>query len=300
MQKKVVKFDREEGGRIDSFIAEICGFSRSRAASLCDEGLVLVNGKTARKSLALLGGETIEIMIPEAVELETAPEEIPIEIVYEDDFLLVVNKQKGMVVHPAAGNYSGTLVNALLHHCKGSLSGINGVLRPGIVHRIDKDTSGLLVVAKTDAAHNFLAKQIKDHSVTREYRAILCGRLKEEAFTVDAPLGRHKTDRKKQAVTPGGRRAVSHFELIENLPQHAFVKVRLETGRTHQIRVHSAYIGHPVLGDTVYGAKKQSKDYGGQCLHAARLGFVHPISGEYMEFESDLPEYFKSALTKLS
>ena len=237
-------------------------------------------------------------MIPDPVELDVLPQNIPVEIVYEDDDLVVVNKPKGMVVHPAAGNPDGTLVNALLYHCKGRLSSINGVIRPGIVHRIDKNTSGLLMVAKTDYAHNHLAEQIKEHSFTREYEAIVCGRFKEKVGTIDAPIGRNKFDRKKMCVTPiNSKNAVTHYEVIDEFGQYSLVRFKLETGRTHQIRVHSAYIGHSVFGDDVYG--KAVKGIEGQCLHAKKVGFVHPVSNEYMEFDSDLPEYFIKILSKL-
>jgi 23S rRNA pseudouridine1911/1915/1917 synthase len=230
--------------------------------------------------------------------MDAVPEDIPLDIVYEDDDLLVVNKPKGMVVHPAHGNYTGTLVNALLHHCGDSLSGINGVIRPGIVHRIDKNTSGLLIVAKNDASHLKLAEQIKEHSFTREYEAIACGYFKDTEGTVDAPIGRHKTDRKKMCVTTeNSRNAVTHYSVIKQYGGYAHVRLRLETGRTHQIRVHLSYIGHPVLGDDVYG--KPYKGIEGQCLHARKIGFIHPATGEYMEFVSDLPDYFVSILAKL-
>ncbi|MBQ9139098.1 MAG: RluA family pseudouridine synthase, partial [Ruminococcus sp.] len=242
--------------------------------------------------------ETIEVEIPDAEPMDAVPENIHIEIVYEDDDLLVVNKPKGMVVHPAHGNYHGTLVNALLYHCGGSLSGINGVIRPGIVHRIDKNTSGLLIVAKNDKAHLHLAEQIKAHSFTREYEAIVSGCLKQSEGTVDAPIGRHKTDRKKMCVTAeNSRNAVTHYSLIRQFGGYAHIKCRLETGRTHQIRVHMAYIGNAVLGDDVYG--KPYKGIEGQCLHARKIGFIHPSTEKYMEFSSDLPDYFTAILNKL-
>ena len=230
--------------------------------------------------------------------LDVKAENIPLEIIYEDDHLLVVNKPKGMVVHPAAGNYTGTLVNALMYHCGDRLSSINGVIRPGIVHRIDKNTSGLLIVAKTDAAHTGLAAQIKEHSFTREYRAVVCGRFKEQEGTVNAPIGRHPSDRKKMTVTErNSKHAVTHYTVMEEFSGYTLMKLRLETGRTHQIRVHMAYTGHPVLGDDVYG--KPWKGIDGQCLHAGRIGFVHPITYEYLEFESELPQYFCEVLDKL-
>lgn len=288
-----------KGERLDKWLSEQTDeLTRSAIVKLIENGGVIVNGAAPAKNYKLRGGEHIELSVPEPETLDVEPQDIPIEIVYEDDHLLVVNKPKGMVVHPAAGNPDGTLVNALLFHCKGRLSSINGVIRPGIVHRIDKLTSGLLVVAKTDSAHNKLAEQIKDHSFTREYRAVCCGRFKEPSGTVDQPIGRSKYDRKKMCVTElNSKRAVTHYDVIEEFGQYSYVKFRLETGRTHQIRVHSAYIGHPVLGDEVYG--KAFKGIEGQCLHARKLGFIHPASGEYMEFDSELPEYFTRIISLL-
>lgn len=287
------------GVRIDKFLSEQdMGVTRSGLVKLIENGGVKVCGKDISKNYKLKKGDNITVEIPEPVELDVLPQNIPVEIVYEDDCLLVVNKPKGMVVHPAAGNPDGTLVNALLYHCKGRLSSINGVIRPGIVHRIDKNTSGLLIVAKTDQAHQFLAEQIKEHSFTREYQAILCGRLKDKSGIIDAPIGRSKYDRKKMCVTPeNSKNAVTHYEVIDEFGQYSLVKFRLETGRTHQIRVHSAYIGHPVLGDDVYG--KPYKGVEGQCLHAKKIGFIHPETKEYLEFDSELPEYFSALLDKL-
>ena len=287
------------GVRIDKFLSEQdMGVTRSGLVKLIENGGVKVCGKDISKNYKLKKGDNITVEIPEPVELDVLPQNIPVEIVYEDDCLLVVNKPKGMVVHPAAGNPDGTLVNALLYHCKGRLSSINGVIRPGIVHRIDKNTSGLLIVAKTDQAHQFLAEQIKEHSFTREYQAILCGRLRDNSGTIDAPIGRSKYDRKKMCVTPeNSKNAVTHYEVIDEFGQYSLVKFRLETGRTHQIRVHSAYIGHPVLGDDVYG--KPYKGVEGQCLHAKKIGFIHPETKEYLEFDSELPEYFSALLDKL-
>ena len=287
------------GTRIDKYISDnIAELTRSAIQGLISEELVRVDGKSVSKNYKIRGGETIEVEIPEPEPMDAVPEDIPLDIVYEDSDLLVVNKVKGMVVHPAHGNYTGTLVSALLHHCGASLSGINGVIRPGIVHRIDKDTSGLLIVAKNDAAHLHLAQQIKEHSFTREYEAVACGYFKEPEGTVDAPIGRHKTDRKKMCVTTeNSRNAVTHYSVIKQYGGYAHVRLRLETGRTHQIRVHLSYIGHPVLGDGVYG--KPFKGIEGQCLHARKIGFIHPSTGEYMEFTSDLPEYFVSVLNKL-
>lgn len=291
--------DETAGMRIDKLLSlSDAGLSRSLAAKLIADGNVSVNGKKVSKSCTLKAGDEVSAFIPEPQEISAEPENIPIEIIYEDDHLLVVNKPKGMVVHPAAGNYSGTLVNALMYHCKGRLSSINGVIRPGIVHRIDKNTSGLLIVAKTDAAHTGLAKQIKDHSFTREYRAVVCGHLKEWEGTVDAPIGRHPTDRKKMTVIDrNSKNAVTHYQVLEEYEKYSYIKLRLETGRTHQIRVHMAYIGHPVLGDDVYG--KAFPNIEGQCLHAGKIGFVHPITYEYLEFESELPQYFCNVLNKL-
>lgn len=287
------------GKRIDKLLSEeLTDVSRSALQKLIEEGSVLVGGKPIGKNYKLKSGDVISVSVPEPQELKAEPQDIPIDIVYEDDSLLVVNKPKGMVVHPAAGNPDGTLVNALLFHCKGRLSSINGVIRPGIVHRIDKFTSGLLMVAKTDKAHNCLAAQIKDHSFTREYNAICVGRFKDLIGTVNEPIGRNKYDRKKMCVTyQNSKEAVTRYEVIEEIGQYSLVRFRLETGRTHQIRVHSAFIGHPVLGDGVYGKPFNGID--GQCLHAKKLGFVHPETDEYMEFDSELPEYFSNILEKL-
>lgn len=288
-----------EGIRIDKWVCgQDCGISRSMLQKLLGEGKVAVNGKLAMKSYSVKCGDEIVIDVPEPTELDVVPENIPIEIVYQDEHLLVVNKPKGMVVHPAAGNYSGTLVNALLYHCKGQLSSINGVIRPGIVHRIDKDTSGLLIVAKNDNAHVKLAEQIKAHTFTREYQAVVCGRLKEPVGIIDAPIGRHPVDRKKMCVTEkNSKEARTEYTVLEEYNGYSHVKLKLFTGRTHQIRVHMSYIGHSVLGDEVYG--KPSKWCKGQCLHAKKIGFIHPADGEYYEFDSELPEYFKNALSKL-
>ncbi len=298
MEKIELVFDGENPQRLDSFIASITSLSRSRAVVLADDGLITLNGSRAVKKALLKMGDKIEITIPELKEYEVLAEDIPLDVVYEDESLLVVNKPKGMVVHPAAGNYSGTLVNALMYRFGDSLSGINGVMRPGIVHRIDKNTSGLLMVAKNDVAHNSLAEQIKEHSFTREYAAIVYGNVKIDKGTVNAPIGRHPQKRKQMAVITGGREAVTHYEVIERLNGFTYLRLRLETGRTHQIRVHMAYIGHPVAGDDVYGPKKVIAKLQGQCLHAKKLGFVHPKTKKYMEFESDLPEYFKEFLER--
>lgn len=287
------------GERADKYISEnIAELTRSAVQGLMEKGNILVNGKAVGKSFKLKGGETITAEFPEPQPMDAVAENIPLDIVYEDSDLLVVNKPKGMVVHPAHGNYTGTLVNALLYHCGGSLSGINGVIRPGIVHRIDKNTSGLLIVAKNDAAHLHLAAQIKAHSFTREYETVASGYFKETSGTVDAPIGRHKIDRKKMCVTQeNSRNAVTHYVVLRQFGGYAHVKCRLETGRTHQIRVHLAYIGHPILGDDVYG--KPYKGIEGQCLHARKIGFIHPKTGEYLEFKSELPDYFASILNRL-
>lgn len=286
------------GTRADRYISDNIALTRSAVQSLMEKGFVLADGKPAAKNLKLRGGESLTVEIHEPEPMDAVPEDIPLDIVYEDADLLVVNKPKGMVVHPAHGNYTGTLVNALLHHCGNSLSGINGVIRPGIVHRIDKNTSGLLIVAKNDAAHLKLAEQIKAHSFTREYEAVVTGVMKEQSGTVDAPIGRHKTDRKKMCVTTeNSRNAVTHYEVLKQYGGYAHLRLRLETGRTHQIRVHMAYIGHPVMGDDVYG--KPCKGLEGQCLHARKIGFIHPSTGQYMEFSSELPEYFQAVLRKL-
>lgn len=286
--------------RVDAFIASTGQFTRSAAARLCDDGRVLINGTPAKKKTAVAAGDEVIIDPPAPTDCEAVAQEIPLEIVYEDDDLLVVNKPKGMVVHPAPGNPDGTLVNALLAHCGSSLSGINGVIRPGIVHRIDKDTSGLLIVAKNDKAHTCLAAQIKEHSFMREYEAVVYGNVKQDEGTVDAPIGRHPTKRKQMAVTAkASRNAVTHWRVVERFGEFTHLALRLETGRTHQIRVHMAYIGHPVAGDPVYGPKKVIERLGGQCLHAKRIGFVHP-DGRYLEFDSPLPEYFTSYLKRLN
>lgn len=286
--------------RIDVFVSEIANVTRSRAAKLIIDGCVKINDKTAQKSDKLQMGDKVTVTVPEPTEYDVLPQDLNLQIVYEDEHLLVVNKPKGMVVHPAAGNYQDTLVNGLMFHCKDKLSGINGVLRPGIVHRIDKNTSGLLIVAKNDNAHNFLAEQIKEHSFTREYEAIVYGNLKDDNGTINAPIGRHPVKRKQMAVTStASRNAVTHYEVLERFNNFTHVKLCLETGRTHQIRVHMAYVGHPVAGDDVYGPKKVITELSGQCLHARKIGFIHPVSKEYIEFSSPLPEYFEKFLRKV-
>ena len=293
--------DTDTGKRADKFLSDkLENISRSALQEYFSDGNVLVNGKQQGKNYRLRFNDRLEITVPDPVVYEAVAENIPLDIVYEDTDVIVVNKPKNMVVHPAAGNYSGTLVNALLHHCKDSLSGINGVLRPGIVHRIDKNTSGLLIVAKNDTAHRKIAEQIKDHSFTREYEAVVCGNIKEYEGTVNQPIGRNPNDRKKMAVTAvNSKEAVTHFKVLQRFGQYTHIAVTLETGRTHQIRVHMAYINHPVAGDDVYGSDKLTSKLGGQCLHARKIGFVHPSSGEYMEFTSELPRYFSDFLTEL-
>lgn len=293
-----LEFTVTESLRLDKLISDNTELSRSAAARLIETGAVLIDGKPAIKKDIPRIGSAVEVTLPEPQACDILPENISLEIVYEDDDLLVVNKPKGMVVHPAAGHYSGTLVNALMFHCGERLSGINGEIRPGIVHRIDKDTSGLLMVAKNDFAHLKLSEQIKEHSFTRRYSAVVCGCIRENG-TVNAPIGRHKTDRKRMCVTlENSREAVTHYEVVRNFAGYTQLDVSLETGRTHQIRVHMAYIGHPVAGDEVYGNGKP-KSLCGQCLHARKIGFVHPRTGEYMEFESELPEYFTRFLKSI-
>ncbi len=289
--------------RLDVSVSKNCGITRSAAAKLIEDGNVFVNGnRVMSKSIKPDAGAKITVLVPKPKECCAKPQNIDIKIVYEDDDLLVVNKPQGMVVHPAPGNYENTLVNALLYHCKGNLSGINGVIRPGIVHRIDKNTSGLLIVAKNDASHKKLASQIKEHSFTRIYNAVLLGNLKDDEGTIDLPIGRHFSDRKKMAVTQkNSKNAVTHYKVLKRYNGYCLVMLKLETGRTHQIRVHMSYIGHPVLGDTVYSKNDKGAKFGlsGQCLHAKVIGFVHPSTGKYMEFDSPLPEYFESVLKKL-
>lgn len=288
--------------RLDVYVCALAEVTRSRAEKLILEKCVLVGGEQKPKNYILKAGDRVEVNLPEPVSAEAKPENIPLNIVFEDNEMLVVNKNKGMVVHPAAGNLEGTLVNALLYHCGDSLSGINGVTRPGILHRIDKDTSGLLMVAKNDTAHNFLAEQIKDHSFFREYEAVVHGVIKTERGRIEAPIGRHPTHRKEMAVTDkNSKDAITEYEVIKRYPEFTHVKLRLHTGRTHQIRVHMAFMGHPVAGDAVYGPKKVAGKgiLEGQCLHAKKLGFTHPKSGEYMEFDSSLPEYFTKFLSLL-
>lgn len=292
----------EEGGvRLDRFLAaSLPELTRSAAARLIETGQVTVNGAAVSKSARLSVGETVSITLPEPEPAEALPQEIPLDVVYEDADVIVVNKPAGLVVHPAPGHPDGTLVNALLHHCGDSLSGVGGALRPGIVHRIDRDTSGLIIAAKNDAAHQALSAQLQDHTLARTYECVVTGNLREEAGTVDAPVGRHHTDRKKMAVTDrGGKRAVTHWEVLERFPGYTHVRCRLETGRTHQIRVHMACIGHPIYGDTVYGAKKPVPGLTGQCLQAVGLRFLHPRTGEPVELACPLNGEFEAVLERL-
>ena len=289
------------GKRLDVVLSEQCSdLTRSYINKLCKEERAALNGKTSKGNKKCKEGDVITLQVPEPTELEILPEEMNLDIVYEDQDVILINKPKGMVVHPAAGHYSGTLVNGLMAHCKDDLSGINGVLRPGIVHRIDKDTTGILIVCKNDMAHQSIAKQLYDHSITRKYHAIVYGNIKEEEGTVNAPIGRSLKDRKKMGIVMDGKHAVTHYKVLKRLKKgFTYIECQLETGRTHQIRVHMASIKHPLLGDDVYGPKKSKYTLEGQCLHAKVLGFVHPRTGEYMEFEVSLPEYFEKLLNKL-
>lgn len=291
-----ITFTARECGRIDKLIADNTDISRSYAANLCEEKFVEVNGKTVGKKYKLKSGDVVKINVPEPENIEVVPEDIKLNIVYEDDDVIVVNKPKGTVVHPAPGNTSGTLVNALMYHCKDNLSAINGVIRPGIVHRIDKDTSGLLVVAKNNEAHLKLAEQLKSRKALRSYAALVNGNIKEDEFTIDKPIARHPNDRKKMAVVYGGREAVTHVKVLERFGQYTLVECRLETGRTHQIRVHMASIGHSIVGDKTYGISKEKFNLSGQLLHAETIGFEHPSSGKLMEFTSEIPDDFANVL----
>ncbi len=290
-----------EEERIDKCVSLLAGsLSRSFIQKMIKEGNVLVNGVPVKGSYRVKAEDEVAFSLPEAVEPDILPENIPLDILYEDRDVIVVNKPKGMVVHPAAGHYSGTLVNALMYHCGGELSGINGVLRPGIVHRIDRDTTGSVIACKNDKAHNSIAAQLKEHSITRRYLAVCHGVLKEETGTIDRPIGRHRTDRKKMAVNEvNGKRAVTHYRVLKRFEKYTYIECELETGRTHQIRVHMASIGHPLLGDTVYSNQKSPYRLEGQTLHAAVLGFLHPESGEYLEIEAPLPDYFQHLLAIL-
>ena len=303
MENKVLQVEEFVGERIDKFLScRLEEVSRSYIQKLIKEGHVSVNGKPIKANYKLGADDEICLEIPEAKEPDILPEDVPLDILYEDQDILVVNKPKGMVVHPAAGHYSGTLVNALMYHCKDSLSGINGVMRPGIVHRIDMDTTGSLLVCKNDEAHRILAEQLKEHTIRREYHAIVYGNLKDDAGTIDAPIGRHPVDRKKMSINhKNGKRAVTHYEVLERFGNFTYIRCRLETGRTHQIRVHMASLHHPLLGDEVYGPSSKPPFSGlkGQVLHAKILGIHHPSTGEYMEFDAPLPQYFVDLLQKL-
>ncbi len=301
MNTRCYHADGEKGERIDKFLSrQDTESSRSYIQKLLQEGKITVDGKAVKANYRLNGEECIHVLIPELREPDIAPENIPLDILYEDEDILIVNKPKGMVVHPAAGHYSGTLVNALMYHCKEGLSGINGVMRPGIVHRIDRDTTGSLLVCKNDTAHQNLAEQLAAHSITRIYHAVVHGILKEDEGTIDAPIGRHPVDRKKMSVNyQNGKRAVTHYQVLERFRNYTYTACRLETGRTHQIRVHMAHIHHPLLGDTVYGPLRHPFVLEGQTLHAKTLGIRHPRTGAYMEFEAPLPPYFKELLEKL-
>ena len=299
MTRELTAATEHAGVRLDAFLSADGALTRSQAARLIAEGRVRINGKPAAKSARLSGGETVTVDVPQLRETALPPQDIPLDVVYEDDDVIVVNKPTGLVVHPAPGHPDGTLVNALLHHCGDSLSGIGGEKRPGIVHRIDRDTSGLIIAAKNDAAHLALSAQLKDHSLSRTYECLVTGNMKQDSGTVDAPIGRSSADRKKMAVVPTGRRAVTHWEVVARYPGVTHLRCRLETGRTHQIRVHMAHIGHPILGDTVYGAKKPVPGLTGQCLHATGLRFVHPRTGEPVELHCPLPPEFTAMLQKL-
>ena len=300
MEPILLRADRD-GERADQFIARLVpALTRSAAQRLLEEGAVTLAGRPVKKNYKTAPGDVLAVALPEPEPVDAVPQDIPLDVVYEDGDVIVVNKPVGMVVHPAAGHPDGTLVNALLYHCGESLSGINGALRPGIVHRIDRDTSGLLIAAKNDFAHQALAEQLQDHSLYREYEAVCVGTLREDAGTVDAPISRHPVERKKMAVDrKNGRPAVTHWQVLARYPGHTHIRCRLETGRTHQIRVHMASIGHPLLGDTVYGAKKPVPGLAGQCLHARRLSFIHPRTGERVTVECPLPDYFTQVLARL-
>ncbi|MCI5902099.1 MAG: RluA family pseudouridine synthase [Blautia sp.] len=302
MNEQNLNFEAKESGiRIDRFLSDNHPeLSRSFLQKLIRDGLVQVNNKSIKANYKVQSGDYVSLQLPDLTEPDILPEDIPLDILYEDDDILVVNKPKGMVVHPSAGHTSGTLVNAVLSHCKEHLSGINGVMRPGIVHRIDKDTTGALLVCKNDAAHHNIAEQLKEHTIKRRYRAIVQGNIREDEGTVEGAIGRHPTDRKKMAIhVKNGKPAITHYKVLERFGNATYVECRLETGRTHQIRVHMTSIGHPLLGDEVYGSGKNPYHLQGQTLHAQVLGFIHPRTGEYMEFCAPLPEYFEQLLNKL-
>jgi len=301
MDEGVIQITIEESGeRIDALLARILPqYSRSQIQKCLDSGAVLLDGRPLKKNYRGNAGEVIELFLPGTQDVPLEAQDIPLDVVYEDADIIVINKPRGMVVHPAPGHPDGTLVNALMYHCGDSLSGIGGERRPGIVHRIDKDTSGLIVAAKNDAAHKELSAQLSDHSLYREYEAVVTGHMREDSGVIDKPIGRHPVDRKRMAVIPGGRRAVTHWEVIARYPGYTHVRCRLETGRTHQIRVHMAYLGHPILGDTVYGAKKAVPGLTGQCLHAVGLQFIHPRTKELVSLTCPLPEEFTAMLRKI-
>lgn len=301
MKQEYIVPEKSSGLRIDKFLTESCpDYTRSFLQKLLKSELVEVNGKPVKSSYKTAAGDTVTFEVPEAVEAEITAQEMPLDILYEDEDVILINKPKGMVVHPAAGHYEGTLVNGLMHHCREQLSGINGVMRPGIVHRIDMDTTGVLIVCKNDLAHNSIAEQLKVHSITRKYYAVVFGSLKDDEGTIHSPIGRHPNDRKKMSInSKNGKDAVTHYKVLERFHGYTLVECRLETGRTHQIRVHMASIGHPLLGDQVYGPAKQPFRLQGQTLHAGVLGFLHPRTGEYMEFSAPLPKYFEELLEKL-
>ncbi|WP_024346619.1 RluA family pseudouridine synthase [Lacrimispora indolis] len=298
MKQEFVVAQEEAGVRIDRYLSDRCqDISRSYLQKLLKEESVLVKEKPVKSNYKVNTGDLISLSLPEIKEPEILPEEIPLDVIYEDKDIILINKPKGMVVHPAAGHYSGTLVNGLMSHCRNDLSGINGVMRPGIVHRIDMDTTGVLIVCKNDMAHNSISEQLKEHSITRKYAAIVHGNLKEDEGTINAPIGRHPVDRKKMSINEkNGREAVTHYRVLEHFKQFTYIQCQLETGRTHQIRVHMASIGHPLLGDSVYGPAKCPFRLTGQTLHAGILGIIHPRTGEYMEFTAPLPDYFEELL----
>lgn len=300
MQKVIINSTIEnKGERLDKFIADNSDISRSYAAKLCEDGLVTVNEKQVEKKYKITGNEEITINLPPPEELAAKPENIPLNIVYEDNDVIVINKPQGMCVHPAPGNENGTMVNGLMYHCGDSLSAINGVIRPGIVHRIDKDTSGLIICAKNNESHLKLSDQLKERKAMRKYIALVNGNIKEDTGIINKPIGRNPSDRKKMAVVIGGREAITHFRVLERFGQYTLVECVLETGRTHQIRVHMASIGHSIVGDPLYGLKKEKFSLNGQLLHAKTIGFIHPKTGQMMEFTSEIPEYFENILEKL-
>lgn len=304
MADRIYTFDTqraEEKERIDKYLARMCpDYTRSYLQNLIRGQAVLVNGQPVKSNYRLCGEDKVSLAIPDAAPVDIEPEDLALDVLYEDEDVILINKPKRMVVHPAPGHMHGTLVNGLLYHCRGGLSGINGVLRPGIVHRIDQDTTGVLIACKNDRAHQCVAEQLKQHTITRRYQAIVYNHFSQPEGTVDAPVGRHPVDRKKMAVIKNGRNAVTHYQVVEELSQNfTYLRCRLETGRTHQIRVHMAYIGHPLLGDTIYGPSKSKYHLEGQTLHAGVLGFIHPRTGEYIEVEAPLPEYFEALLLRL-